>query len=183
MNIKNKIINIGIVVLFCSLFLTGCGYKPSAKNVREVLQDNIYVQIRIDNEDPKNSVLIKDSLLSIIKDRFHANVVDKKELADTILTIKLGSVSMSSIQHDSEGYVSLYRASVRLNLTYENDKGTKTLTRLGTEDFPINAGNLISESKRFEVIKTASSNALEDMIPFLAVQAYDKTPEDVNDSK
>ena len=53
-----------------------------------------------------------------------ANLVYKESLADTIMSVKINSVSMTVLQYDSDGYNKLYRAKVNILVSYTKKECT-----------------------------------------------------------
>ncbi len=175
-SIKNlkKVSLLLLTFIFSVAFLTGCGYKPTSNYAKQRIQGNVYVDVIIDLEDPKNSVLVKDALSEIVVQNFGRRLVDKKDLADTVMTIKLKSVSHTELQKDEDGYVNLYRTNVGINVKYDGTGGKGDIDVSGSYDFSVDDGSTVSDVKRFEAIKTASSKALEEFISKVAIQTFKK---------
>ncbi|MFA7091229.1 MAG: LPS assembly lipoprotein LptE [Arcobacteraceae bacterium] len=166
-------------VLLLTLFLfvlVGCGYKPSSHYAKERIQGNVFVDIDVSIEDPKNSVIIKDAMSEILVSRFGAKIVYNKEIADTILNLKLNAVSMQILQYDAQGYAKLYQAVVNIKVDYLTNEKKGSVTVSGTYDFSVDGQDEISEAKRFEAVKNASSKALEEVISKLAIESFRKVP-------
>jgi hypothetical protein len=158
-----------IIYFLIPFLLIGCGYKPSSVYTKKVLGSNIHVSAKISRTDPKNSVLIKDAVNEAVIGRFNAKLVDKKE-ADTDLIVSIGSVSFTALSYDNDGYVISYKAKVVLNATYKTSSGkSKSFSTTGEFDFPIEANSVISDSKRFEAIKFASSDAINEIISKISI--------------
>lgn len=153
-----------------TLFFVGCGYKPSSYYVKEVLGDKIYTQVSISRVDPKNSVIVKDAVNEAVLTRFLGKL-STKEAADSTLLVSFGSVSFSPILYDINGYVISYKATVRLSIKYTDKFGSsKTLSSSGEYDFPIEANSIISDTKRFEAIKFASIDAINEFISAISLK-------------
>jgi len=149
--------------------LIGCGYKPSSVYTKKVLGNNIHVSAKISRTDPKNSVIIKDAVNEAVVGRFDAKLTNKKD-ADTDLIVSIGSVSFTALSYNSDGYVISYKARVVLNATYKTSSGkSKSFSTTGEFDFPIVANSVISDSKRFEAIKYASADAINEIISKIAI--------------
>jgi hypothetical protein len=158
---------LGFIVV---LFLVGCGYKPTTYYAKDVLGDKIYAQVMISKVDPKNSVIIKDALNEAIITRFLGKLITKEQ-ADTKLFVTLNSTSFSPILYDNNGYVISYKAKVILKFKYEDKQGEiQTLSTSGEYDFPIEANSVISESKRFEAIRYASLDAINEFVSTISVR-------------
>jgi uncharacterized protein YcfL len=163
-----------VSVLF--LFLVGCGYKPASHYAKDKVKGNVFVDMYISIEDPKNSVIIKDAMSEILVSRFGSKLVYNKNQADTTLFLRLNSVSMQVLQYDAQGYEKLYRATVNIKVNYASSEDKGSVTVSGTYDFAVDGQNEISEAKRFEAIKSASSKALEEVISKLAIETFRKEP-------
>lgn len=171
----------GVFALFCfvffALFITGCGYKPSSHYAKDKIQGKVYVDVSVNLEDPKNSVLVKDAMNEIVVNRFGRQLVNSKALADTVLVVTLNSVSMSELQKDELGYVNLYRANVNITVSYKGTGGEGSVNVSGNNDFSVTAGSTISDAKRFESIKLASTKALEEIVSKFAIESFRKEKE------
>ena len=158
-----------ILYILIPLLLVGCGYKPSSMYTKKVLGKNIHVGVTISRSDPKNSVLIKDAVNEAVVGRFGAKLSDKKS-ADTNLVVSIGSVSFSPTVYDRDGYVIAYKAKVTLNSSFKDDKGVaKNFSTVGEFNFPIEANSVISDTKRFEAIKNASSDAINEIVSKISI--------------
>lgn len=164
-------------LLFSSLlilFITACGYKPSAYYAKEQLKGKIFVNLIPDLEDPRNAVLIKDAMNEIIVHRLDSQIVYDRKLADTVMDLKLNSVQMNILQDDDQGYNKLYNAVVNIYVKYNNGKEVKSFNVTGDYDFSIDAGTTITDTRRFDAIKNAASEALEEVISKIAVNSFKK---------
>ncbi|MFA7083341.1 MAG: LPS assembly lipoprotein LptE [Arcobacteraceae bacterium] len=172
-----------VLILAFLLLFAGCGYKPTSHYAKEKIKGNVFVDMFISIEDPKNSVIIKDAMSEILVSRFGAKLVHDKKLADTTLFLRLNRVSMQVLQYDAQGYEKLYRATVNIHVKYASveEKGSVTVT--GSYDFAVDGQYEISEAKRFEAIKNAASKALEEVISKLAIETFRKEPNNEEEEK
>jgi len=159
---------------FLVVFLTACGYKPSTTYVKKELGEKIFVNLIIDLRDPRNAVLIKDAMNELLVHRLDSKLVYDRRLADTIMDLKLSSVSLQVLQDDDSGYNKLYKAVVKIAVDYNNGSNKKSFSVSGDYDFSIDSGTTITDTRRFEAIKSAASEALEDVISTIAVQSFKK---------
>lgn len=158
------------IIIFAMFFLTSCGYVPSARYAKTVLSDKIYIDVIMDRKDPQNIVLIKDALIAAMVDRFGSNVVSKSE-ADSTIIASLNSVVFLPVAYDKNGYVVSYRAVVTLKIDFElKNRQKDSLTTKGDYDFPIIADSVISDTKRFEAIKAASIDAIDEFIAVVSIR-------------
>lgn len=152
-------------------FISGCGYKPSSYYAKSALGDKIYAEVTISRQDPRNSVLIKDAVNEAIVSRFSGKLVSKEQ-ADSVLHVRIQSISFSPTVYDTYGYVIAYKTTVVLAMTYENDaKKVEKLTATGEYDFSIDKkDSVISDTNRFEAIRYASSDALDEFVSKIAIK-------------
>jgi hypothetical protein len=156
--------------LFALVWLVGCGYKPSAYYAKKALGNTIYAEVTISRQDPRNSVIIKDAVNEAIVSRFSAKLVSK-ENADTILKVKINKISFSPTIYDQYGYVISYKTTVELAFSYESEnKEIEKMTASGEYDFSIDSNSIISDSNRFDAIKAAANDALEEFISKVAIK-------------
>ena len=157
-----------------ALFITACGYKPTSYYAKEEIKGNVFANVSISLEDPKNSVLIKDAVYKLLIQKLDANIVEKESLADVVLNVNLNSVSMSALQYDKEGYNKLYRALIVINFEYfkKSDGIRKHFTVDGEYNFSVDDGTTITDSKRFEAISLASDKALSEVLSKIAVSSF-----------
>lgn len=175
MNNVRKVLFVLFTLLSTSFILNGCGYKPSTYYAKKELGQKVFVKLFVDLKDPRNAVIIKDSLNQVLLQKLNANLVYDEALADTIMKIKIGSVNMQELQYDKEGYNKLYRALVTLNIQYNKvNEQVKNISLEGEHNFSIDDGTTITDTKRFEAIKSAANDALDEFLSKLAVHSFDK---------
>ncbi|MDR1460179.1 MAG: LPS assembly lipoprotein LptE [Campylobacteraceae bacterium] len=159
-----------IFYLLSLLLLIGCGYKPSAHFAKSVLGDRVYIYVAMSREDPQNTVLIKDAVSSAFIDKFGSQIV-AKEFADTLLSITFQSITFRPLVYDKNGYVISYKTIANLKIDYELFSGEKgTVVTSGDYDFPIAADSIISDTKRFEAIRYASEDAIDEFTATVALK-------------
>lgn len=152
------------------LLLGGCGYKPTARYAKEVLGHKIYAEVTISRQDPRNSVLIKDAVNEAVVSRFGGKLTSR-ELADTTLHISISSISFSPTVYDKYGYVIAYKTTVTLLTKYEGiDKKPEQFTTSGEYDFSIASNSVISDSSRFDAIRYAASDAIDEFVSKIAIK-------------
>lgn len=171
---QNRRLNALIIGAFMALFiLTGCGYKPTSYYAKQEINGKVYVNLEVNLNDPKNSVLIKDALNELLVNKLDSKLVYTPDEADTVMNVKLNSVGLSELSYGEDGYVKLYKASVNISVKYKTqDQPQRSLGVSGRYDFSIDEGSTISDTKRFEAIKSASNKALDELISKIAVQTF-----------
>jgi len=155
-------LSLGIkLLLIMSIFVSfsSCGYKPSAKYAREVVGDKISTSVYISQEDPENSVLVKDSVDKAIIQIFHSSLVDKR-YADTHLSFRISNPTYSPVEYDVNGFVISYRATIKLLIVRETDDMKKNYSTSGTYDFSVVPNSVLSDQQRFNAIKFSAIKAI-----------------------
>lgn len=177
----NKTINKVLFVLFSSFIITslfsGCGYKPSTYYAKKELSGKVFVKLFVDLKDPKNAVLIKDSMNQLLAQKIGSKLVYDESLADTIMYLKLNSVNMRTLQYDKDGYNKLYKAVVGILVRYTKKatKETKQFIVSGEHTFSVDSISQVTEindTKRFDAIKNASDDALDEVLSKIAVSSF-----------
>ena len=175
MNIFKKVLFV-LFTFTVSFSFFGCSYKPSTHYAKEEITGNVYVKVSIDLEDPKNSVLIKDSITQLLIQKLDVELVNKESLADTVMNININSVSMQALQYDRSGYNKLYRAVVVVNVSYfkKSDNKRKSFVIEGEDNFSVENGASINDTERYKAIKSASEKALDEILSKIAVASFKK---------
>jgi len=176
MNVFRKVLFVLFTFTLTAVILTGCGYKPSSHYAKKELSGKVFVKLFIDLKDPRNAVLIKDSINQLIVQKLESKLVYDEALADTVMSVKINSVSMKELQYDEAGYNKLYRATVSVGVSYvrKADNKRASFSVSGENDFSIDDGTTITDTKRFEAIKNASDDALNEVLSQIAVQSFRK---------
>ncbi len=163
-----------VLAVLIGLVFVSCGYKPGSTYAKNEIKGKVFVDLKVNIEDPKNSVLIKDAMNELLVHKLDSKLVSKKELADTIVIVSLNSTSFGALQYDNDGYVKLYKATSSVSVNYSNDDISRSFSVSGTYDFSIDSGGTISDTKRFEAIKIASTKALDEVISKIAILSFKK---------
>jgi hypothetical protein len=159
-----------IILAISLFFIVGCGYRPSAQLARNVIGESVYVYVAMSRVDPQNTVLIKDAVQAAFVDKFSSKIVERAA-ADTVLNISLASIEFKPLVYDANGYVISYRAIAKLKIDYTLHSGESgTVVTNGEYDFPIEADSIISDTRRFEAIRYASSDAIDEFTAVIAIK-------------
>ncbi|QKF81071.1 LPS assembly lipoprotein LptE [Halarcobacter ebronensis] len=159
---------------FAVILFQGCGYKPSVDYAKDQIGNKVFVNLIISLEDPRNAAIIKDSMNEIIIHRLGSNIVTNPNEADTILDLKLNSVSMGVVQYDNQGYEKVYKAVVNILVNLNKRGVKKSFSVRGDYNFSIDAGAEISDANRFNAIRQASSKALDEVVSKIAIYSFKK---------
>jgi len=156
------------------LIAAGCAYQPVARYAKEQLPDPIYVDVHLVGVEPQNGVYIKEEVMRILRTHFHEQVVSKRDIAASELTITSYKISYSPLAYDTDGYVIRYHISVDINFHLKSSKGELDKRITGSEDVNIQPGSLTSAVARERAIKTAIRKAMDKFIAYIAKKGYGK---------
>lgn len=176
MNVFRRVLFVLFTFAFAGFVLNGCGYKPSSYYAKKELAGKVFVKLFIDLKDPRNAVLVKDTVDKLLIQKLDSKLVYDESLADTIMNLKIDSVDMNVLQYDKDGYNKVYRAVVKIKVDYLKKLTNKrnSFTVDGEHNFSVDDGTTISDTKRFEAIRNASDDALDEILSKIAVQSFKK---------
>jgi len=153
--------------------LSGCGYKPSSHYAKKSINGNIFVDLDVDIDNTKNSVLIKDTMNEILLNQLNATLVNQKHKADVFICVKLKNVSHNALQTDNEGFTLSYRTNVTVSIKYKKNKLNSKSTTLhlsNYSDYEVDEDSIITEQRKQEAIKLAATKAFSNLISKIAIQ-------------
>ncbi len=148
-----------VLLLVLLLLFASCGYKPSAKYARAVLGEKVSTSVVISQEDPENSVLVKDAIDAALIDVFHTSLTDRTH-SDSHLVITLSNPSYTPIQYDVNGFVIAYRMTVVLGIKRYHKGKAKSYSAKGYYDFAVEPNAVVTDQQRFEAIRNAAQKAI-----------------------
>ena len=163
---------ITLLITFFLLFINGCGYKPSSIYTKRALGERIYADVKIDLQEPENTVLIKDAMNEAIVSKFKAKITTL-DRATSKIYLKLKDIEFIPIQYDKNGYIVRYKIVVKLHIDYTLKNSQKReIGVTGYYDFLIEPDSIISDKKRFEAIKFASLKALDEFTSKVSIIGF-----------
>lgn len=156
--------------IFVLLFFSACGYVPTSKVAESIFDEKVYVNVEINQQDPKNSVYISDVLREMVISKLGRKLALKHE-ADNIINVKMRNLEFLPLVYDQNGYVISYKAKLNLdfNVVFK-DKKEQNITTSGSYDFNISPNSIISDDARYEAIKYASKEAFDEFISIIAIR-------------
>jgi hypothetical protein len=162
-----------IILLSLLIIISGCSYQPASLFTKGTLDKKVYVNVSINPIDPENTVILKDTVYQVLNKKFGSNIVEKN-IADTILDINFENVTFSNLQYDTEGFISIKQAKVKLTaiLFIKNTQKEIKLKAEGFYDFSVSSDTL-TDTQRFLAIKTASSKALDSILSKISMLGID----------
>ena len=163
----------GFIALLLVFVFNACGYKPTASYASNALSSNVFIEVPIDINNARNSVLIKDALIELIVNKFQLRTTTNKFLASSFIKAKLLDVTHTELQSDNSGYAKVYRETVIVEVKYnKKHKDEKIITVSNYFDFVVTSDSTITQSKKDEAIKIAINKALSEVFSKIAVNSY-----------
>lgn len=150
------------------LLFTACGYKPSSHYIKQIFSDTVYVEVKVDAIEPENAPFIKDEMNRLVYTRFKGRVTSKEEAESTIYVNYRGT-SYTPLAYE-EGYVTRYRADIRVNFAMETKEGKISKNIHSRVESDIQASSLTSSTLRTEAIKVGLAKALDEFIGYVSAR-------------
>lgn len=159
------------ILIFCiGLFLGACGYVPTSKIANNIFDENVYVNVELSQQDPKNSIYVADTLKEMVISKLGRKLALKHE-ADDVINVKMNNLEFIPLAYDKNGYVISYKAKLNLdfNVVFKDGSG-QAFSTSGSYNFEISPNSIISDSARYEAIRAASSEAFDEFISVIAIK-------------
>jgi len=162
--------NILKFLIFNSSFLiiTACGYKPSSHMIKNIFEDSVYVEVIVDRVEPENAPFIKDEINRLIYTRFKGRVASKAEAKSQIRLSYVGSTYIPLAYKD--GYVTRYRAHIRVHFDMLNKEGKTSKTIVSIVESDIQSSSLTSSALRTEAIRKGLEKALDEFLAYVSAK-------------
>lgn len=163
---KKSVINIIYIlsIFYNGIFYFGCGYKPMSYFANKALGDKVYVKLKINLENPEESVRIKDMINEAISSRFHSRVVNQNE-ADSILEVDVVSIKDAIIATNAQGFATFYRVYVQVTYSFTHNNRTFNFSNPGYYDYAASITNPITTyNNRSNAIIEAAKQGLDRFI-------------------
>jgi len=167
---QTKLFNIQYpIFILVVLLLSACGYKPSSHLIRNVFSDNVYVEVEVDSIEPENAPFVKDEMNRLVYTRFKGRVTSKEKSESQIYISYKGS-SYAPLAYDESGYVTRYRANIRVafDMLTKEGKMQKTISSIVESD--IQASSLTSSTLRREAIRKGLEKALDEFLAYVSAK-------------
>jgi len=173
LRVENVELRIKVIFFFLFLILTGCGYKPSIKYQDNLLSEKIKVENKIDIKNPRETIFLKDAINDAVFTILNKNLC--YENCDTILKIHSANYYLSVLDYDKNGFPSLYRANVSLNVTLiDKNKKSYNYEVSGIYDFRVESNSIINDETKLNAYKQATINALNKLFALIAKDGAEK---------
>lgn len=164
---------------FISFSFLACAYIPATKAVDAVMDDSVWFNVTIDMIDPENSVTLKDATINGFIERLGRKMAPNAKAAKTIIESKIKAINFSALIYDKLGYITTYKITLTLDFKTKLKNGELfEKTTSGQYDFEVakqaksvqDINSIISDKDRYEAIKNASYEALNEFISQLSLK-------------
>lgn len=150
------------------LIVSACGYKPSSHMIQHVFSDTVYVEVIVDRVEPENAPYLKDEMNRLVYTRFKGRVVSKAEAESQIRISYAGSTFIPLSYKD--GYITRYRANIRVRFDMVNKEGRVSKTISSIVDADIQESSLSSSALRTEAIRIGLGKALDEFLAYVSAK-------------
>ncbi len=150
------------------LLVSACGYKPSSHMIQNVFSDTVYVEVMVDRVEPENAPFLKDEMNRLVYTRFKGRVVSKEQAQSQIRLSYAGSTFTPLAYKD--GYITRYRANIRVNFDMINKEGKVSKTISSIVESDIQQSSLASSALRTEAIRIGLEKALDQFLAYASAK-------------
>ncbi|MDM5262999.1 LPS assembly lipoprotein LptE [Sulfurovum sp. XTW-4] len=150
------------------LLVSACGYKPSSHVIQHVFSDTVYVEVLVDRAEPENAPYVKDEMNRLVYTRFKGRIVSKEEAQSQIRLSYAGS-SFIPLSYEN-GYVTRYRAVIRVKFDMVTKAGRETKTISSIVESDIQASSLTSSALRIDAIRIGLGKALDEFLAYVSAK-------------
>lgn len=150
------------------LLVSACGYKPSSHMIQNVFSDTVYVEVIVDRAEPENAPYVKDEMNRLIYTRFKGRVVPKEQAQSQIRLSYAGS-TFTPLSYEN-GYVTRYRANIRVKFDMVNKEGKVSKTISSIVESDIQESSLTSSVLRTEAIGKGLAKALDEFLAYVSAK-------------
>ncbi|MBD3807677.1 MAG: hypothetical protein IE880_03050 [Epsilonproteobacteria bacterium] len=152
-----------------SLF-AGCGYQPSSHYVKNVFDESIYVEVKVDPSEPENAPYLTDELRKIIIQRFNGKAASQEKAQNSIIATYKGT-QFIPIAYDKAGYITRYATIVKVEFDLKDKNGNtfhKIITATSQEG--VSESALHTSTSRILSIKQGLEKASDEFISFISAK-------------
>ncbi len=151
------------------LLLVSCGYKPSSHYIKKTFEDTVYVEVVVDRVEPENAPFVKDEMNRLVYNRFKGHVTSKEQAGSSIRISYSGS-TFTPLAYEN-GYVTRYRANVKVRFDMKTKQGKETKRINAVVESDIDASALSSSQARIEAIRLGLEKALDEFLAYVSAKS------------
>ena len=155
--------------ILISLVLVSCGYKPSSHYIKKTFEDTVYVEVIVDRAEPENAPFVKDEMNRLVYNRFKGRVTSKEQAGSSIRISYSGS-TFTPLAYEN-GYVTRYRANVRVRFDMQTKQGKETKLINAVVESDIDASALSSSQAKIEAIRLGLEKALDEFLAYVSAKS------------
>ena len=167
--LKKNILKL-LITNFSLLILVSCGYKPASHTIQNIFADTVYVEVIVDRAEPENAPFVKDEINRMVYTRFKGRVVPKAQ-AESQIRISYAGSSFTPLAYDENGYVTRYRANIRVKFDMLTKQGKLTKNISAVHESDIQASSLLSSTLRTEAIRKGLEKALDEFLAYVSAKS------------
>ncbi|WP_456430802.1 LPS assembly lipoprotein LptE [Nitratifractor sp.] len=151
-----------------SIVVSGCGYRPVAREARATIPDPVYVDVLLSRVEPQNGIYLKEELTDTLRIHLHRRVVTHPEGAKTTIRVPFYRFTFSPLTYDRNGYVIRYRVASHIRFEIRTPDRRHDETIHTTEDVNVESSSLLSTVAREAAIRVTIRKALDKLIARIA---------------
>ena len=136
--------------------------------IKNVFEESVYVEVIVDRVEPENAPYVKDEMNRLVYTRFKGRVTTKEKAKSQIIISYQGS-SFTPLAYD-EGYVTRYRANIRVRFDMVTKEGKLTKTISSIVESDIQASSLTSSALRTDAIRRGLGKALDEFMAYVSAK-------------
>ena len=136
--------------------------------IQNVFSDTVYVEVMVDRVEPENAPFLKDEMNRLVYTRFKGRVVAKEQAQSQIRLSYAGS-TFSPLSY-RDGYITRYRANVRVKFDMVNKEGKVSKTISSIVESDIQESSLDSNVLRTEAIRKGLAKALDEFLAYVSAK-------------
>lgn len=136
--------------------------------IKHVFEDSVYVEVIVDRAEPENAPYVKDEMNRLVYTRFKGRVTSKEEAKSQIIINYAGSTFVP-LAYD-EGYVTRYRANIRVRFDMVTKEGKLSKVISSVVESDIQASSLTSSALRTDAIRKGLAKALDEFLAYVSAK-------------
>lgn len=136
--------------------------------IQNVFSDTVYVEVIVDRAEPENAPFLKDEMNRLVYTRFKGRVVAKEQAQSQIRLSYAGS-TFTPLAY-KEGYVTRYRANIRVKFDMVTKEGNISKTISSIVESDIQESSLDSSVLRTKAIREGLAKGLDEFLAYVSAK-------------
>ncbi len=140
--------------------------------IKQLFTGSVYVEVIVDRAEPENAPFVKDEMNRLVYTRFKGRIVPKAQ-AESQIRIAYSGSTFTPLAYE-DGYVTRYRANIKVRFDMITKKGrmTKNISTIFESD--IQASSLASSTLRTEAIRKGLEKALDEFLAYVSAKSVSR---------